>query len=90
MIKLFIFTKPSLVNSKLTLDNGTSIDGMPDVHPSGREGYSFVIPNDAPNGNGSQLVIEAEGKVPIHQRGILWLSGNSASFNVDDFYLEDS
>jgi len=90
MSKLFIFTDPVEASATLTLDNGTELQAIPDLHPSGRWGKSFTIPEGSPNGNGAKLSITADGKVPVNQRGIVWINSESSVFQVDDFYLEDT
>lgn len=90
MSKLIIFSDPLEAKGTLTLDNGTVVHGIPDFHSTGRPGQSFTIPLGSPNGHGALLVLKAEDKVDIKQRGLLSMSGEIASFAVDDFYMEDT
>lgn len=91
-MKLLIFPTPLNAHCELTPDpTGKVIVGQPDTHSSGRPGQSFTLPDGLPTGNGSQLSITAPGKVPLLQRGILWVGGGSVDtyFQADDFHLAD-
>lgn len=89
-MKLFIFPEPLDAACVLSHDSGTILQGQPDTHPTGRPGQSFDV-SALPDGNGAQLEISAEGKVPLRQRGILLKSNpvfaGTASFLADDFRL---
>lgn len=97
--ELIIFVGPVTAMASCALDNGTLIIGHPVVHPSGRRGIGFTIPDGSPNGNGARIVLSSIGKVSINQRGILWLNdgtvefpwtpNQTAAFETDDFYLQD-
>lgn len=87
MSKLLIFPSPIDSRCQLTLDNGTTIAGKPDVHSSGRPGQSFELPDSAPNGNGCLLFISKDKYVPLLQRGILMIEDPNAFVIADDFHL---
>lgn len=97
MFELIIFPTPLTAFCELLTDSGVKIHGVPATHSSGRPGQKFVIPDTVPNGHGAQLIITAQGRVPLVQRGILllnnltvsypWLPGQTAAFTADDFTL---
>lgn len=88
MYKYLIFVDPKDTVGLLTLDSGRVIKSYPAKHESGREGIAFDIPDDAPNGNGCQLVLGRLEYFDEVKRGILWLnSDKTAIVNFDDFRL---
>jgi len=97
--ELIIFTAPPNASAILMHDSGLKLVGHPTVHPTGRIGIGFDIPNTTPNGHGASLFIGMKGKISIEQRGILWLNDGlilfpwttdqTAVFNTDDFILQD-
>lgn len=89
-MNLIIFPTPLDATCVLTHDTGGwTLTGVPAVHPSGRPGQSFTIPDNTPNGNGCQLSITAPKKVPLLLRGILTV-GPEPYLRVDDFHLADA
>lgn len=99
MRELIVFTSVprETVTATLTLGNGVIVLGHPAVHPTGREGIGFTIPDDVPNGWQATLELSAPGQVRILQKAILWLHtdmiaypwtpGQTAAFAVDDFFF---
>lgn len=89
MIGYIVFVDPKSVVGVLTLDNGLVLKSHHVTHSSGRPGIGFDIPDDAPNGNGAQLVLTADGYYDEVKRGILWLDrdAGSAFLEFDDFRL---
>lgn len=73
---------------------GTIFPGRPVVHPSGRPGIGFDIPDGTPARFGSTITI-AWPEVTNTQRGITrlndgtivhdWTPGQQAAFEADDF-----
>jgi hypothetical protein len=88
MSKLLIFPTPLDAECVLVHDSGFLVHGKPDSHPSGRPGQSFRIPEGTPDGQGCLLLVTAPKKVPIQQRGILYLA-SEPFIAADDFYLMD-
>lgn len=90
-MKLFIFPSPSDAVCTLTSDDGYVLLGKHDVHSTGRPGQSFELPTLAPDGHGALLTISHDGKVPLNQRGILFLESSlvkpDAMLTADDFHL---
>lgn len=85
-----IFPTPLISLCQLQHDSGFSVDGVPDTDFNGRQGQSFTIPDGTPNGWGARLVISAQGKVSLMQRGILYFNtSTTAAFFADDFVLSD-
>lgn len=86
----YIFPTPEDAHCELRHDTGGwTIVAVPAVHPSGRPGQKFVIPEATPNANGAQLSITAPKKVPLLLRGVLMLT-TEAYLKVDDFHLADA
>lgn len=99
--RLIIFPTPLDATCTLTHDDdGITRRGFPVVHPSGRKGQGFELPSDLPNGHGARLLITAPKKVPLDQRGTVyvndgviafpWTPGQMAAFVADDFLLADA
>lgn len=88
MTQLMIFPTPSNAACVLKTDHGDVITGHPAIHPTGRPGVGFDIPDGHPNGWGARLTITAEWFVPLDLRGVLMLTGPLASFFADDFTLQ--
>lgn len=89
MSELIIFPTPLDAHCELTPDpTGLPIVGHPATHESGRPGQGFTLPADLPSGNGAQLLITAPKKVPLLQRGILWIA-SGPYLQMDDFHLAD-
>lgn len=97
--QLIIFPDP--INSTCTLrtDAGAVVVGESATHPSGRVGQGFLLPDGTANQNGAELTITAPSKVPVIQRGILflrdglaypWTPGQTAAFCADDFHLSSA
>lgn len=94
---LIIFPTPIDADCTLQPDNGPVIRGVPAVHPTGRQGQGFTIPDGTNQANGAQLTISSPGKVGLIQRGILflnnpsfqypWTPGQTAALSADDFHL---
>lgn len=91
--QLIIFNSQG-AQAELRHDSGLIAPGVPAVHPSGRQGIGFDIPDGTPNGHGFQLVLTVSGKTLV-QRGILylreshfpypWTDGQTAAAAMDDF-----
>lgn len=98
--RLLFFPTPLDAHCELRHDSGLIIGGVAAVHPSGRLGQAFMIPDGTPNGHGAKLLITAPKKVPLEQRGIVylndgqllypWSDGQTAAFAADDFALADA
>lgn len=99
MAKLLIFPNPLTAACILAHDSGLQVMGNDDVDFDGRPGQSFELPIDLPQGNGCSIIINANGKMPFTQRGILWYkdgvlvfpwyADRTAAFVADDFTLVD-
>ncbi len=92
-IPLYIFPTPPEAICVLRHDTaGWTLTAHPATHPSGRQGQAFDIPDGTPNANGCALNITASKKVPIDQRGTLFLAGlpDGAGLLMDDFHLQDA
>lgn len=100
-MQLIIFPTPIDARCELFHDTaGWSLVGAPAVHPTGRIGQGFDIPDGTSQGHGAKLIVTAPHKVPIVQRGILflnihgfaypWTPGQTAAFTADDFTLSDA
>jgi hypothetical protein len=88
--RFYVFTNvPALVT--LAHDSGWTGIAGPGTDPQGRPGWVFDIPDMVPDGNGAQLNIEAEGKVPLQLRGRLTYVDDAprAFLECDDFTLVD-
>jgi len=81
---------------ELRHDSAVVLQGHPAVHPTGRQGMGFTIPDTVPNGHGAQLVLTDGGKTLL-QKGTLWLNdghtafpwtpGQTAAMVMDDFVV---
>ncbi len=91
-MKMFVFPTPLDAHAVLTHDTGGwTLTGVPDVHPTGRQGQSFTIPDATPDGNGAHLTITAPKKVPYQLRGILYLNlPTGPGLLVDDYPMTDA
>ena len=97
---LIIFPTPLDAHCELRHDSGFTVVGVPALHPTGRPGQAFAIPDGTPNGHGARIVITAPKKVSLDQRGIVylnmpgfaypWTPGQTAAFAADDFVLQAS
>lgn len=94
--QLIIFPDPINATCTLRTDAGDVFTGVAAVHPSGRAGQGFLLPDTTANQNGALLTIAAPTKVTLTQRGILflrdgiaypWTTGQTAAFSSDDFRL---
>ena len=86
MSPLFIFPMPLDAICELRHDTaGWTLTAAPAVHPEGRPGQAFTIPDATPNANGVALTISAKGYHPLLLRGVLLL--NPPSLQMDDFHL---
>lgn len=98
MNTLIIFVTPPDAACVLKTDSGAVIPGHPAVHPTGRQGVGFDIPDGHVNGHGGNLIVTGSGFVPVDQRGTLWLNqhgqpfpwttGQTAAWVADDFTLQ--
>ena len=52
---------------ELRHDSAVVLQGHPAVHPTGRQGMGFTIPDTVPNGHGAQLVL-TDGAKPCCRR----------------------
>lgn len=86
---LLIFPSPLQAHCELRHDSGWTVVGVQAVHPSGRLGQAFEIPEGTPHGHGARLTITAPKKVPLEQRGVLFLN-DGVWFAADDFVLVDA
>lgn len=88
--QFFIFPTPPDATCVLRHDTaGWTLTAHPAVHPTGRPGQVFDIPDTTPQDNGSSLNIAAPKKVPVDLRGTLHL-GTETYLRVDDFHLQDA
>lgn len=87
--KYYVFTNPPNAVCQLIHDTGWSGVSIPAMHPSGRQGQVFDIPDTVPNANGANLVISAEGKMSLSLRGLLTYMDEFAYMQCDDFSLLD-
>lgn len=112
--QLIIFPNPLDAHCELTHDDlggDARMIAVSVVHPSGRLGQAFtlpttlplkpgqMIPDPLPNCHGARLRITAPGKVPVDDRGRVflndgalpypWTPGQSAAWEGDDFLLAD-
>jgi hypothetical protein len=71
-------------------DSGYSTVAIPAMHPSGRTGQVFEIPDEVEENQGCAVQIFADGKVSLNLRGILVFDDEFAYLSVDDFTLEDA
>lgn len=85
--KYFIFPTPLDATATLTHDQGWTVPGVADTHPTGRTGQSFTIPAGTPDLNGARLLITYPGLDPIDLRGVFKVADLS-SLAVDDFKLQ--
>lgn len=96
---LIIFPTPLDAVCVLQHDTGGwTRTGTPALHPTGRPGQAFAIPDGTPNVNGAGLTVSAKGYHTLQQRGIVYLKDGSisypwtpdqtAAFSADDFHLE--
>ena len=98
--QLIIFPTPLDAHCELTHDDlgGVArIVGVPVVHPTGRRGQAFNLPEPLPNGHGARIVITADGYNTEDQRGTVylndgvlafpWTPGQTAAWVGDDFVL---
>lgn len=87
-MKMFVFPTPESAKCTLRHDKGWAATGIADIHPTGRAGQSFTIPEDTPNGWGAELYILAEKMNPIRLRGILTFGQDDLAYLLcDDFQL---
>jgi hypothetical protein len=87
---LYVFPTPADARCELRHDTaGWSLTATPAVHPSGRPGQVFTIPDTTPQDNGAALLITAPKKVPLELRAILHL-GPETYLRCDDFHLADA
>ncbi len=89
MAKLMIFPTPLNARCQLQHDSGWAIDGKPDTDSQGRPGQSFDVPADTPDMWGSRLVLTADKKISIMQRGLLVNNSHNWLFYADDFIMQD-
>lgn len=84
MYRLLIFPTPLDAYCELQHDTGVVVSGVPAVHPSGRRGQAFDLPETIldddgenvpfPNGHGARLRINAPNHVLLDQRGIVYVN----------------
>lgn len=88
MAKRIIFPTPLDATATMIADNGTVMLGVPDVHPSGRPGISFEVPDDHPDWNGARTIVAAPGYQTHDERGILFRRPDLTwGFDKDDYRL---
>lgn len=91
--KYFVFSTPADARIGLAHDSGWRATAVPGTDPQGRAGQVFAIPDSVPSGQGAQLNLDADGKVPIQLRGVLvyadTTSDTRAYLQCDDFTLAD-
>lgn len=97
---LIIFPTPLDAVCVLQHDTGGwTLTGVPALHPSGRPGQAFAIPEGTPNRNGARLTISHPTyKDTVDQRAVVLLNDGtipwpfgpeqSAAFAADDFILQ--
>ena len=86
----FVFTIPAGARVGLAHDTGWSATAVPGTDPLGRAGQVFDIPDAVPSGQGAQLNLDADGKVPLQLRGVLvYADATRAYLQCDDFHLAD-
>lgn len=101
MYQLIIFPTPLDAKCELRHDDlgGVAILGVPTIHPTGRRGQAFTLPDTLPNGHGARILISAPKKVTLDQRGTVylndglafpWTPGQTAAFVADDFLLAEA
>lgn len=84
---LWVFPTPLDATCELRHDTGGwTLTAAPGVHPTGRPGQVFTIPDATPQANGCALTISAVKKDPLFQRGIL-IIGAETYLRMDDFHL---
>lgn len=87
MSTLIIFPTPLDATCTLTHDTGGwTLTGVPALHPSGRPGQAFTIPDSTPDQNGFQFTMTAPKKVFPVMRGILHLHPQPMLV-FDDFHM---
>ncbi len=87
---LYIFPTPLDATCVLRHDTaGWTLTAHPALHPTGRPGQVFDVPDGTPQDNGAALTITAPKKVPIDLRAVLHV-GTETYLRCDDFHLQDS
>lgn len=89
MARLIIYPTPLNARCQLQHDSGWAVDGIQMTNNEGRPGVSFEVPNGTPNRWGCRLVITADKKVSIMQRGLLVNEGSEWFLYADDFIMQD-
>ncbi len=77
MSKLYLFPQTQPDRIQMLHYNGVRIEGHPDTHPSGRNGWSIDLPATLPNGHGALITTTKEGYYPVENRGRVFLGGTS-------------
>src|SRR3990167_5263696 len=82
---------PDPLTNGYTLRHDTAgwlLTGVPTVHPSGRPGIGFTIPDGTPDEHGIELIGSGPGYYDFRQRGILrLLADGTARTDMDDFRM---
>jgi hypothetical protein len=82
---------PDPLDARCTLHHdiaGWTLIGVPTLHPTGRPGQGFTIPDGTPPDNGIELTIAADGYYDFRQRGLIRLHADgTATTEMDDFRL---
>lgn len=86
--QFFVFPTPPDARCELRLDDtGKTLIAAPAIHPSGRSGQAFIVPEDTPDGHGAGWTTTAPKKATVYLHGVLWLKRPSCSLDVDTVEL---
>lgn len=90
-MKLFFFPTPAEAETTLYSDTGLVVSGISNVHPSGRVGKSFELPDSMMDSWGARIVLKAAGFFDTEWKGILRTQSSHqlplAELLVDDVHM---
>jgi hypothetical protein len=82
--KVWWFAEEVDASMRLRNDGGFDEPFVPDTHPTGRGGYSVLLPEDYPDGNGANLTQSAPGKLTDDFRGRVLFSVRGSVIPEDE------
>ena len=83
MAKLFWFPTPLDAKCEFRHDaDGVVRIGKPDVHPTGRPGISWDLPDSLPNKNGARIITSHDEYYDLVMRGVVDMTFNEVTFNT--------
>jgi hypothetical protein len=89
MKNLTVYTTPLEARVQLQHDSQFAVDGVDGADSNNRPCKNISIPDGTPSGWGCRIVVTADKKISIIQRGILYEEEHAWYFLADDFILQD-